>query len=172
MRNSSDMLKLERIYRKYASKMMNSALEILKDRALAEDAVHNAFLKLPKNLYKLDEANEKSTTAYLIVSAKNAARSIYKKQYGHGYCEDMDEQIQIPSSFNVENAVIAKETVGEVANILSEMNSVYKEAVILYYMFDHTIHEIAVMTDSKEDTVRKRIKRVQRYIKDRIERSE
>lgn len=172
MRDKLDMSKLERLYIEYASKMKYAALEILKDKELAEDAVHNAFLKLIKNVYKLNEDDKAKTAAYLLISARNAARSLYNKQYGHGYNEDIDDITQISSPYDVENIVITKEMLNKVANILREMNPIYEDAFLLYYVYNHTIHEIAIMTDSKEDTVRKRIQRAREHIKAKIERGE
>lgn len=172
MRNSPDVSKLERLYIEYSSKMKHAALEILKDQSLAEDAVHDAFFKLIKNVYKLNEEDKAKTAAYLLISARNAARTLYKKLYGHGYSEDIDDKMQIASSVDVERFVITKETIRTVSNILKEMNSIYEDVFLMYYVYDHTIHEISAITDLKENTVRKRIQRAREYIITKIERGE
>ena len=45
--------KLVQIYDKYKNLMLSVAHEILNDTYLAEDAVHNAFIKLSHNLHKI-----------------------------------------------------------------------------------------------------------------------
>lgn len=45
--------KFEDIYKKYGKLMKYVAYNILRDDSLAEDAVHNAFLKLMKYLIEL-----------------------------------------------------------------------------------------------------------------------
>ena len=51
--NSDDKVKFEKVYKNYKNIMLNRAYEIVKERQLAEDAVHNAFLKIINNLPKI-----------------------------------------------------------------------------------------------------------------------
>ena len=45
--------KLEALYREYKSIMLSKAYSVLRDEGLAEDAVHNAFMRILKNLDKV-----------------------------------------------------------------------------------------------------------------------
>ena len=53
--NSDDRIKFEKVYNSFKNIMLNRAYEIIKERQLAEDAVHNAFLKIINNLPKIYE---------------------------------------------------------------------------------------------------------------------
>ena len=61
--------------------MYNFAFRILNDSYLAEDAVHNAFLKLLKNLDKIKELKSKETRTYLLIIVRNTSYNynIWKK---------------------------------------------------------------------------------------------
>ena len=59
--NSDDRVKFEKVYKNYRNILLNRAYEILKERQLSEDAVHNAFLKIINNLPKIYEPDSNST---------------------------------------------------------------------------------------------------------------
>ena len=48
--SDSDKSKFEQLYIKYRNHMLNRAYDILGDRGLAEDAVHNAFLSISQTI--------------------------------------------------------------------------------------------------------------------------
>ncbi len=55
--NNTHKLKFENLYRDYRQLMFYKANEILQDKHLAEDAVHQAFIRIIQNLDKIDENN-------------------------------------------------------------------------------------------------------------------
>lgn len=71
--------KFEALYYEYRDIMYNFAFRILNDSYLAEDAVHNAFLKLLKNLDKIKELKSKETKTYLLIIVRNTSYNIWKK---------------------------------------------------------------------------------------------
>ena len=77
--NPEEESKFEVLYKEYRSTMYNHAYGILKDKYLAEDAVHNAFLKLTKNLEKVNEIKCKETRNYLVILVRGAAIDFYNQ---------------------------------------------------------------------------------------------
>ena len=69
----------EELYKEYKSIMYNNAYQILKDNALAEDAVHNAFLAIIGNSKKIYNMDCDERRNYLLIINRNAAYGIYKK---------------------------------------------------------------------------------------------
>lgn len=68
------------LYEKYRYLMQKVATDVLRDCFLAEDAVHDAFMHLAKNMGKVDETDSVATKRYLITITKNAAIDIYRKK--------------------------------------------------------------------------------------------
>ena len=66
--------KLEALYREYKSKMLSKAYSVLRDEGLAEDAVHNAFMRILKNLDKIDEVKSSRTRGFVLVITANVAK--------------------------------------------------------------------------------------------------
>ena len=75
--------KFERLYYQYKRLMYWSAYQILGDSHLAEDAVHEAFLKIIKNFHKIGEINCPRTKNFVVIIVKNTARSILEEK-NHG----------------------------------------------------------------------------------------
>ena len=68
------------IYETYKYLMMNVAYDVLQDRFLAEDAVHNAFVSISEKMSQLEHMDETGIKRYLIVVTKNAAIDIWRKR--------------------------------------------------------------------------------------------
>ena len=79
-RASDDKSKFVILYEKYSRLMMKVALNILHDSFLAEDAVHDAFVNVAKNMEKIGRVESLETKNYLIVVTKNASIDIYRKR--------------------------------------------------------------------------------------------
>ena len=56
-----DKQKFAILYETYRHLMMKVALNVLKDTFLAEDAVHEAFIKIAKNMEKIGEIDATAT---------------------------------------------------------------------------------------------------------------
>ena len=59
--SEEEISKFELIYSTYKKQMYYTANNILKDSHLAEDAVHNAFLRIINNLEKIEDINSHKT---------------------------------------------------------------------------------------------------------------
>lgn len=59
--DSSDKVKFERLYLHYQAFMYRIAYHILKNKQDAEDAVHNAFLSIAKNIEKIEDPISRRT---------------------------------------------------------------------------------------------------------------
>ncbi|MGL5259319.1 MAG: RNA polymerase sigma factor [Lachnospiraceae bacterium] len=60
--------------------MFYATNRILKNQDSAEDAVHNAFLRVINHLEKINENDCHKTRAFLVVILKNIAIDIYRKE--------------------------------------------------------------------------------------------
>ena len=77
---SEDKRKFTVLYEKYRHLMQKVAADVLNDRFLAEDAVHNAFVSLAAHMDKIGNPDSLQTKRYLITITKNAAIDIYRKK--------------------------------------------------------------------------------------------
>jgi len=75
-----DRHKFERVYLSYKQTMFYAAKRILKNEHTAEDAVHQAFLRVINHLDKINENDCHKTRAFLVVITEHIAIDIYRKQ--------------------------------------------------------------------------------------------
>lgn len=131
--------KFEVLYKEYRSTMYNHAYGILKDNHLAEDAVHNAFLKLTKNLEKVNEIKCKETRNYLVILVRGVAINFYNQNKKIVPIEELDDTDTLDLPEMIENR-LERERVFE---IISNMDEKYSDILMLKLFYDCSNEEVA-----------------------------
>ena len=85
-----EKLRFEDIYRDHRSLMLHVAQAVLHNREDAEDAVHNAFLRLIKHFSRFQKTPSEELRPLLIDSARNEAISLLRKRREACPLEDWD----------------------------------------------------------------------------------
>ena len=75
--------KFEQIYLQYKGLMFHVAFQILHNEQDAEDAVHQAFVKIAENIRKIDQPVCPKTHGYVVTIVENKAIDQYRKQHKH-----------------------------------------------------------------------------------------
>ena len=153
--NSDDRVKFEKVYKSFKNIMLNRAYEIVKERQLAEDAVHNAFLKIINNLPKIYDADSNETKWYVIVIVTNEAKKIYNKENKILKAELTDME----SDFNLEAIVEDKNIVEKVKKEIGLLPEIYRDTMSLKYYNDLSNKEISSVLSIPISTVKKRLQR-------------
>ena len=78
--SEEDKNMLEQLYANYKQFMYKTAYTILKNATDAEDAVHEAFMRVTRCMYKVDKVDSEKTKSYLCIITKNAAIDIYNEK--------------------------------------------------------------------------------------------
>ena len=83
-----EKIRFEQIYLKYRGLMYHVADNILHNRQDAEDAVHNAFLRIIKKFSKFQNTPPKELAPQIVVITKNEAISLLRKRKGDAPLEE------------------------------------------------------------------------------------
>lgn len=150
--------KLELLYKEYKNSMYNIAYDILKDKYLAEDAVHNAFLKLTKNLEKINEVKCKETRNYLVILVRGVAINIYNQNKKIVPVEETDT-VDVPELIE---SKLERERVFE---IISNMEEKYSDILMLKLFYDYSNDEISQLLDIAPEHVSIRFFRAKAKLK-------
>ena len=75
-----DRWKFEQLYTKYKDLMHYTAYKILRNDRDAEDAVHDAFLAIVRNIEKISAVERPKTRAYVVTIVENKAIDLYRKK--------------------------------------------------------------------------------------------
>lgn len=162
-----DKRKFEILYEKYKYLALRVALDVLRDRYLAEDAVHEAFIKVAKNMEKIGDVETLETKRYLVTIVKHAAIDIYRKRNKQMereiYIDEMEESEEVNSFMN-------PELDNEILEALYRLPEKYRDVFLLKYSHNKENSEIADLLGIPEGTVRQRIRRGKEILQLAIEK--
>lgn len=151
--------KFERIYIKYRKIMFYTAEHILNDRHMAEDAVHQAFLRIINHMEKIDEADCHKTKAFLVIITEYIAIDIYRKRKQEDTLSFDEFEIYISGGVSFEDEVI-----DEVSEAVLKFPINYSTVLKLKFYLGYSDFEIAKILDITEDNVRQRISRAKKKL--------
>jgi len=80
LNGQEDKNKFELLYEKYRKLMFYIANNILNDEYLAEDAVHQTFIEILKNLDKIDDVFCHKTKNFIVIMVRNTAINMYNRR--------------------------------------------------------------------------------------------
>lgn len=157
------------LYEKYKFLMQKVAMDVLHDSYFAEDAVHNAFMKLAKHMGDIGATESLSTKRYLITITKNAAIDIYRKRnsqiHKEIYIDELGEE-ELPLTY------IETDIDNQILDVLKNLPVKYRDIFLLKYAAQLENREIAEMCGIQEVTVRQRIARGKALLEDALRKPE
>lgn len=156
------------LYGATSSKLFGVVLRILKDRAEAEDALQEVFVKIWNNAGRF-EANQYSPMSWLIVVARNHAIDIVRARKPHAVAIDDAFDVSDDAKTPEEEAVNTSE--GErIARCLSELDENKARAVRDAYVEGYSYEELARQHDVPINTMRTWLRRSLISLKECLER--
>lgn len=170
LETKDDKEKFEQIYLSYGKKMFAIANRILRDRESAEDAVQDAFVRIMRNLDKIQDIYSKRTANYIRVIVKNRALQIYRQYRRREVTvEDYHFFLEVPDSFqDVEGQFERKEQADILAGMVLSLPDKYREVLYLYYYNELPYAQIAGILDTTEVNVRQIARRARKILEERL----
>lgn len=155
-----DKDKFEYLYERYAPLMKRVAYQKLHDEQLAEDAVHNAFMKIIKSFCKIDDPNSHKTRRFLVVVTERAAIDILRKEKSSTRVSY--EQIE-PLLF-VTPDMLEEISAQELAGMIANLPEIYRTVLELRTYHDLSEKQIATVLGISYAAVRKRLERARNLL--------
>lgn len=150
----------EQIYRNYRTAMFGIAVAVLRDPHLAEDAVSEAYIKIAKNMKKISALDGQARKDYIVILTRNSALDIYRQRQKQESVVDFLEEVPDPmGKESMDETVFSKDGYDRLVQAIHELPVIYRDTMKLYYLFEHTTAEIAVLMGVKENTVDARLSR-------------
>ena len=126
--------KFERIYLAYRDLMYRAAYSILKNEADAEDAVHNAFVKIAENISKISEPVCPKTQVYVVTIVENKAIDLYRANQRRSKAIYLDE---------ISGITVDENNVHGLAACMAKLSPRYRQVILLKYYQGFSCREIA-----------------------------
>ncbi|WP_058305917.1 RNA polymerase sigma factor [Gracilibacillus massiliensis] len=159
------------VYDMFYSRVYRDVYFITKDTHLAQDALQETFVKAYKHMHNLEDKGRMG--AWLSTIATRTAIDILRKRKGSNEfltdditVQERHAQVKDPDvSFLVESKFVKE----EIIEVLHEMKVEYREVLLLRYIHELSIKEIAVNLDLTEGTVKTRLHRARNAMKQKVE---
>ena len=161
--SEDDKVKFEYLYNTYKKLLLQQAYLILKDYALAEDAVSEAYLRVYKNLHKIDDPASRRSIAFLVTIVKNVSLTLLKQQQAKPV-ETYDETLA--DDYNLQEDILSRLSASGIYRIVDELSEELKSVFLLKFAYDMPHKEIAEMLDITENNVTVRLHRARKKLAD------
>lgn len=171
LNTEEDKLTFAEIYEQVKSTCLHVAIKITKNQAMAEDAVHNAFLAVIKHkdeIFNLPCGKRKSK---IVIITKNKAIDLLRAQNKYSYVstDEMSDEIFI-DDFDISKCIENQEAVENLLNHIASLPEIYKSVFELRYVHEMNNIEIAELLDITPKAVSTRISRAKIMLKEMIEK--
>lgn len=146
------------LYTKYSGKIYSKCISLLRDEALAQDAMQEIFTKIFLNLSKFSERSKFSTWVYSI-TYNYCIDIIRKKKKQKNIFSDEIEKAPDIIDDEVSDKELLEMEVGRLKVILENIPVGDKAVLLMKYQDDMQIKEIAHALEKTESAIKMRIKR-------------
>lgn len=129
-----DQSKFEKIYLTYKGLMYHIAYKILNNKEDAEDAVHNAFVKIAENISKIGEPVCSKTQSYIVTIVENKAIDLYRRNQRRNNIKNIDD---------ISAITIEENKLHDLATCMAKLSPRYRQVILLKYYQGFSCKEIA-----------------------------
>ena len=166
--NEEDRDKFVRIYEKYRYFLWYLANERLQDPYLAEDAVQETFLALPRHMDKTAEVDSAATRNFLATIVKSKAIDLIRRRKGIRD-EEFDESVLRDWQEDPLEAWLVQENYRQILKAVGELEEIYRVVFEYKYLHELTDREIAEILKVSPKTVNVRIFRARKKLQKLLE---
>ena len=159
--SEEDKDKFEELYKTYKQLMFYIANNILKDADLAEDAVHQAFLRIINHLGKIDEINCRKTKGFIVTIIEHVSIDIYRKRKRENALSINEIEYGLRDLTSEINSI---EETNAIIQAIASLPVKYSTVLRLKYSHGYTNEEISRILSITEENVRQRIVRAKRKL--------
>lgn len=162
-----DKSKFEQIYITYRQTMFYVANKIIKDEYLAEDIVHQAFLRIIDNLDKINEIDCHKTKGFIVVIVRNISIDFYRKLKSENNTS-FDEVVIYIGDLDNDNGFI----LNDIEEAILKLPINYSNVLNLKFSHGYSYNEISQILKISEPNVRQRISRGKKKLSEILDREE
>lgn len=161
--------KFEEVYNTYKHTMLYVANGILKDEQLAEDAVHEAFIRTAKNLHKISEVSCPQTKSFLVIIVRNVSLTMLKgiHQYEVSYNE-FDETLQ--SELILDDSILEETNIEIIISEILSLPNIYKDVIYLECIDRLSNKEISEVLKITKEAAKKRSQRGKKILIENLQK--
>lgn len=167
---SGDQSAFDELYQAYAHAAVRTAYLITRSESAAEDAVHEAFVQVLRNIGSLRDGAAFRPWFYRILI--NAAKRMARTGPAQLVSLDLEKHDQSdPTVPSPDELAVRSDEVDQVRRLIGTLDEAHREPVYLRYFAGLSEQEIAEALDVPPGTVKSRLHNARKMLEKRLERS-
>ena len=159
-----DRNKFEIIYEQYKNLMYYVAYRILREERDAEDAVHNAFVRIAEHIEKISEPVCPKTRAFVVLIVERTAINEYNRQHRRRGLPLEEEALGASGAWAPEGP----EEGDAVARAIAALPDRERELILLKHWQGFSDREIAGLMGMKPGAVSRALQRAKEKLRERL----
>ena len=152
---------VEQLFSDYEQIMFRTAFAVLHNEQDAEDAVHEAFIRIISNIDRVRCISPDKRKSYIIIITRNIAIDFCRSRMKQ---VDMNDTDIGDEGSDVERDLFGKYDCETLNSAISKLNDKLRQVLILYYYHDEPTGGIAQMLGISEVAVRSRLFRARKAL--------
>lgn len=160
---------LETVFARYQRQVYQLALGITRDAETAEEVLQDTFYRLYRHAGNLDGTQPLLPWLYRVAAnlSYNCAR---RQRLWHEPFHALAERLLAPARRSPEQIAERHELQAVVRAVLDDLPPNHRAVLVLHYLEDHSIPEIAAILDCPEGTVKSRLHHARKLLKAQLQR--
>ncbi len=158
---------LENIYNQYAKGIFRFIYFKVSDYELVKDFTQDTFVRFWKVLMRGDKMQSPKAFVYFIANGIVVDHYRRKKSNNLISLDKVDERL-LAKDDDIEEQVDRKQRISQVFAKLKEIKIDYQEILVLYYVEELKVSEIAIILKKKENAIRVLIHRALKALKEKL----
>ena len=148
---------LELLYRQYRAAMLQRALGVLGDHSLAEDAVHEAFIRISRHIKRFESMKTEERRYLCLTIVKNAALNMLRDR---GVTNELTD---------IQPAITGDIALGiDISDAIDALEEGHRQVVLLRLRYGFDTFEAARLLGIKSGTIRSRLNRARKILKEAL----
>ena len=167
--DEDDREKFEMLCNEYRKRMVYIAYSALGNNEDAEDAVHDTFIKIARNMNSIGDPKSNEALSYVLKATKNTAINLSKKnttRNKHIHLEDVEN---MTDEHFFEKLSVSKDY-EKIVSAIRNLNDTYRDVMFYHYVCEMKIKDIADLLGKKNSAVRQQLVRGKKMLIEILEK--
>ena len=161
---------IEKCIDEFGTDVYRFCLKLCADKTDAEDLYQQTFLKALETEWELDWENNPKALFFSL--AHNLWKSDRRKQARRNRIapgSNLDDEMELSSGESIEESYFQRELIAEVRQIIQTLPEKFQIPLLLFYLSDCSVEQIATIIKKPPGTVKSRLFKGRSLIKKRLE---
>jgi RNA polymerase sigma-70 factor, ECF subfamily len=170
LEDEQDKKKMTELYEEFRYDCLHVALKITNNMAMAEDAVHDAFLAVIKHKEEMFALTRMDFRKKIVIIVKNKCIDLMRKNKYSSYTHIGDIEYELDSNdLPLDIQIIKKEEFQRISKYISEIDEISRLVLQMKYVQGLSYKEIGVALDMTPKHVDTRIMRAKQKVRKLME---